>query len=191
MINNVNDLEVDLIYKSNNLYLLNKNSKYIKLANNIYTYYYIKNDFNDIDICYIDFKSRLTYISYKLGYLKKKSLCRLICKKNNIKDIKFKLYNSIVDIFLIEYVDNANYTLVHIHYDLLLNEYKKFEFKNLHSNKFCYYMDSNNILIVNFVDANYVENKFYFDLKSLKWYEYNDHSINYNLINYCKNLKYK
>lgn len=186
-------MKTDLSFKNNNLYLLNNNSKFIKLASNIYTYDYIKNDIYNIDICYIDYKNRLSYISYKYDCFKKKSICKLVCNKKNIKNIKFKLQDNLINIFILEFNFDNTYTLVHIHYNLLLNKYYKFEFKNLLYDYFSFYtqFDNLDILCVKFIDINHIENIFYFDLDSISWNNYNYHILSYRLNDYCKNLKYK
>lgn len=147
-----------------------------------------------IHLCYVDLKNRLVYCLYKNNSLSKLNICKVICNKKNIKDIKLYIFKDTLNIFLVEYISHNLNNLVHIHYNLNHHDYNSYTFDNLCFSDFSYYNYLNNYLIVCLrYSCNCVqfEDKFCFDLTSKTWSKFNNSKLNQSLLKYCDKLIYK
>lgn len=186
----INNNVTPLYLKNNTLYIANESKKSIKLLSNINKYSYIEDELGYIHICCIDFRGKITYIKYTNNKPIYKKLI-YICNFKNIESIKFNLYNNLLNIFLVR-----NSDIFHIKYDLISCTYNKFTLSNLMFNNLSCYIacKKHNLLVLELRYINdkiNIENKLFFDNTNNSWSSFNIFSLNSNLLNYHKSLKYK
>jgi LemA protein len=166
---------------------LKANAQYMSLQSELRS---IEDELGYIHICCIDFRGKITYIKYTNNKPIYKKLI-YICNFKNIESIKFNLYNNLLNIFLVR-----NSDIFHIKYDLIYCTYNKFTLSNLMFNNLSCYIacKKHNLLVLElrYINDNInIENKLFFDNNNNSWSSFNTFSLNSNLLNYHKSLKYK
>jgi len=127
--NNNKDIKPFYIYADKNcLYIKNINEQTEKLANNICAYSANIDDDNNIHICGLDSRGKLTHFFNNNGYWKKKSVHKIFNNIKNIKDMRLYILNDLLNIFVVEKYPMSENLYKISHFNFNANDYKIYRY---------------------------------------------------------------
>ena len=127
--NNNKDIKPFYIYADkNSLYIKNINEQTERLASNICAYSANIDDNNNIHICGLDYRGKLTHFFNNNGYWKKKSVHKIFNNIKNIKDMRLYILNDILNIFVVEKYPMCENLYKISHFNFNASDYKIYKY---------------------------------------------------------------
>ena len=129
MNNNNKDIKPFYIYADkNSLYIKNINEETERLASNICAYSANIDDNNNIHICGLDYRGKLTHFFNSNGYWLKKSVGKIFNNIKNIKDMRLYVLNDLLNIFVVEKYPMSENLYKISHFNFNANDYKIYRY---------------------------------------------------------------
>jgi hypothetical protein len=129
MNNNNKDIKPFYIYADkNSLYIKNINEETERLASNICAYSANIDDNNNIHICGLDYRGKLTHFFNSNGYWLKKPVGKIFNNIKNIKDMRLYVLNDLLNIFVVEKYPMSENLYKISHFNFNANDYKIYRY---------------------------------------------------------------